>query len=55
MKKASKKPLALKRDTLKTLTELPDTAYGHVVGGAAAADQSKDERCAAAVRKQREP
>jgi hypothetical protein len=34
MKKASKQHLVLKRNTLKALTVLPDTAYRHVVGGA---------------------
>jgi hypothetical protein len=33
MKKTSKKHLVLKRNTLKALTELPNTAYRHVVGG----------------------
>jgi hypothetical protein len=33
MKKASKKHLVIKRNTLKVLTELPSTAYRHVVGG----------------------
>ncbi|HEX8114656.1 MAG TPA: hypothetical protein VF516_43295 [Kofleriaceae bacterium] len=39
MKKASNKHLVLKRDTLKALTELPNTAYRHVVGGAAPRQQ----------------
>jgi hypothetical protein len=33
MKKTSKKQLVLKRNTLKALTELPNTVYRHVVGG----------------------
>jgi hypothetical protein len=33
MKKTPKKHLVLKRDTLKALIELPDTAYRYVVGG----------------------
>lgn len=33
MKKVSKQHLVLKRNTLKTLTEVPRTAYRRVVGG----------------------
>jgi hypothetical protein len=33
MKKVSRQHLVIKRNTLKTLTELPNTAYQRVVGG----------------------
>lgn len=42
MKKASRQHLVVKRNTLKTLVELPSTDYRHVVGGC---NQSEGPSC----------